>query len=73
MTHVCCPRCRLRFPRAAASQLVACPVCGEPPATFVHGEQALGFRLARPDDSPEALLVAVSAAIPVPDPPEPLS
>ena len=73
MTHVCCPGCRLRFHGAAASQLVACPVCGEPPATFVHGEQALGFRLARPDDSPEALLVAVSAALPVPDPPEPPS
>jgi hypothetical protein len=73
MTQVCCPTCRLRFARAAAAQLVACPVCGEPPATLEHGEQALGFRLASPDDPPEELLLAVSAALPVADPPEPTS
>ena len=27
MTHVCCPRCRLRFTPAAAAYIVACPEC----------------------------------------------
>ena len=48
MTHVCCPSCRLRFTRAAAARLIACPECAgavEPLST----RQALGFRLLSGD------------------------
>jgi hypothetical protein len=70
MTHVCCPSCRLRFTRAAASHLVACPGCGEPPQTILRAEQVMGFRVAPVDDLPDALLQAVAVALPVHDPGE---
>ena len=67
MTHVCCPRCRLRFTPASSAYIVACPECGEPPQETTS-ESALGFRLLGPEDLPIELSQAVAVAVPVPDP-----
>jgi hypothetical protein len=68
MTHLCCPRCRLRFTAAAAAYLVACPECGEPPERIVGLERTFGFRLVGPEDLPHELPLAVAVSIPVPEP-----
>ena len=67
MTRSCCPTCRLRFSRATAAELVACPFCAaalevRPPAAL------LGFRLIAldallADDQP-----AEALAVSLPDP-----
>ncbi len=65
MTHVCCPSCRLRFTRAAAAHLMACPQCGEPPQPVPTAQRALGFRLVIDDDgsdAPHAIAVAMPIA-----------
>lgn len=67
MTHVCCPDCRLRFIPATAGHLVACPQCGKPPQPMAGLEDAVGFRLFRPEDAPPSLPEAVAVAIPIPD------
>jgi hypothetical protein len=65
MTHLCCPRCRLRFTPAAAAHLVACPECGEPPrASSLQG--TVGFRIFRLEDVPHSLPQAVAVSIPIP-------
>jgi hypothetical protein len=62
MTHVCCPRCRLRFTGAASASLTACPRCGEPPEEMARAAQAIGFQLVvQGHHLPEALLRAVAA------------
>ena len=67
MTRSCCPSCRLRFSRATASHLAACPFC----ATALQDlapSALLGFRLVALD----ALLAddqvdeALAASLPVP-------
>jgi hypothetical protein len=68
MTHLCCPRCRLRFTAAAAAYLVACPECGEPPQLIVGLERTFGFRLVGPEDLPHELPRALAVSIPVPEP-----
>jgi hypothetical protein len=67
MTHLCCPRCRLRFSPAAGTYLVACPECGEPPQPS-NLEGTVGFRMFRLEDVPHELPQAVAVSIPVPDP-----
>lgn len=67
MTHVCCPRCRLRFTPAAAAYIVACPDCGEPPHQ-ITSQSALGFRLVGPEDLPIELPQAAAHSIPAPEP-----
>jgi hypothetical protein len=67
MTHLCCPRCRLRFTRAAEAYLVVCPECGEPPQPS-SSEGVVGFRIFRLEDVPHSLPEAVAIALPVPDP-----
>ena len=69
MTHLCCPRCRLRFTPAATAYITACPECGDPPLPIVSLERALGFRLVGPDDLPNELPypIATSIAVPKPD------
>lgn len=67
MTHVCCPSCRLRFTRAAAAHLVACPECGGPPQTIPHAAQAVGFRLAPTGDLPDESPIALAIEMPPPD------
>jgi hypothetical protein len=67
MTRSCCPSCRLRFSRATASHLAACPFC----ATALQDlapSALLGFRLIALD----ALLAedqvdeALAFSLPVP-------
>jgi hypothetical protein len=70
MTQVCCPGCRLRFTRAAAAYLVACPYCGEPPQPVLRAASVLGFRLVSDDDRSDSLPVARAIALPIPTPSE---
>ncbi|WP_156027700.1 hypothetical protein [Candidatus Solirubrobacter pratensis] len=65
MTHVCCPSCRLRFTRAAAAYLVACPTCGEPPRPVDTADRVLGYRLLSDDDRSDTLPHAVAVAMPI--------
>jgi hypothetical protein len=67
MTHVCCPRCRLRFTPAASAYIAACPECGEPPEQMTS-ESAMGFRLLGPEDLPIELPLAIAASFPAPEP-----
>ena len=67
MTHVCCPRCWLRFTPAAAAYIAACPECGEP-LQETNSQSALGFRLLGPEDLPIELAQAVAVSIPLPEP-----
>jgi len=64
MTHACCPSCRLRFTRAAAAHLVACPSCGEPTRSVASG-LTLGYRLLTDDDRTGTLPMAVAVALPI--------
>lgn len=68
MTHVCCPRCRLRFTPAVAAYLVACPECGKPPLQIASLERAFGFRLVGPEDLPVDLPHAAAISIPPSEP-----
>ena len=64
MTHLCCPRCRLRFTPASAAYLVSCPDCGQPPKQLPLVD-TVGFRVFRLDDVPHAMPEAVAISIPV--------
>jgi predicted amidophosphoribosyltransferase len=68
MTQACCPSCRLRFTRAAAAHLDACPLCGEPIQAVPSAAHLLGFRLISDDDRSDSLPQAVAVALPDPDP-----
>jgi hypothetical protein len=65
MTHVGCPSCRLRFTATAATYLVACPECGQPPQPIAGAEGVVGFRLFIPEDVPRDLPQAVAVSIPI--------
>jgi hypothetical protein len=57
--------------RAAAGSpayLTACPACGEPPQPLARLAGAVGYRLFRPQDAPDALPQAVDASMAIPDP-----
>jgi hypothetical protein len=73
MTQFCCPSCGLRFPRATAAHLVACPECGAPPESVASAEQVLGFRLALDCDDGAALTSAGAIAMAIEHPGERLS
>lgn len=67
MTQVCCPSCRLRFTRAAAAYLVACPECGQPPQPVPSAERVVGFRLVADDydyDDSDVAPAAIAVALP---------
>jgi hypothetical protein len=68
MSHACCTRCRIRFTPAAVAYLTACPACGEPPQPLARLAGAVGYRLFRPQDAPDALPQAVDASMAIPDP-----
>jgi hypothetical protein len=68
MTHVCCPRCRLRFTPAAAAYITACPECGDAPQPIASLECSVGFRLVGPEDLPRELPYATATSITFPDP-----
>jgi hypothetical protein len=75
MTRSCCPSCRLRFSRATAAHLVACPFCAQPLEVLVAAE-ALGYKRIAVDglartDAAESQAIAVAAALPVPQDPAP--
>lgn len=67
MTQVCCPSCRLRFTRAAASYLEACPACGEPPQPVRSAADVLGFRLVSDRDGAGSLPDALAVSLPIPN------
>jgi hypothetical protein len=67
MSNACCPTCRLRFHRAAAAQLAACPRCGEELQRLAL-EGSVGFRLFGPEDAPQPLPEAIAVSMPIPDP-----
>jgi hypothetical protein len=69
MTQACCPSCRLRFSRAAAAHLDACPQCAQPLDRTLSATSALGYRLFDPADPRPALPVAGAMALPLPSPP----
>lgn len=66
MTHVCCPGCGVRFSRASAVNLVACPECGGPPQSVPGAEYVLGYRLASASADHVADDTAVAVAMPRP-------
>ena len=72
MTHTCCPGCRLRISRAAATSLAACPNCGEALSTG-SAEQVFGFPLWDPASAPLAFddILAVAAEMALPSPERP--
>jgi hypothetical protein len=70
VTHVGCPGCRLRFTPAAASSIVACPECGDPPQPIPSLERTFGFRLVGPEDLPHDAPFATAVSIALPEPPE---
>jgi hypothetical protein len=67
MTHLCCPRCRLRFTPAAAAYIVACPECGELPQPIASLGRTFG-RLVGPEDLPDELPHATAVSITFPEP-----
>jgi hypothetical protein len=67
MTHLCCPRCRLRFSPAAGAYLVACPECGELPQSSSL-EATVGFRMFRLEHGANSLPEAVAVSLLIPEP-----
>ena len=73
MTRSCCPSCRLRFSRATAAHLKACPFCAQP-LDQLPASQALGFKRIAVDglvSAEAAEAIAISVALPVPQDPAP--
>ncbi len=68
MTHVCCPRCRLRFTPVAAVNLDLCPLCATPTQPMNAGS-AVGFRLVDSDELVgQEMQAAAAVALPFHDP-----
>jgi hypothetical protein len=67
-THLCCPRCRLRFTPAAAAYITACPECGETPQPVASLELTFGFRLLGTEDIPQDVPYATAVSIALPRP-----
>jgi hypothetical protein len=67
MTRSCCPSCRLRFSRATAAHVVACPFCAAP-LQDLPAAALLGFRLIALDAllADDELAEAAAVALPVP-------
>ena len=68
MTQACCPSCRLRFDRALAAHLEACPVCAQPLHRIAGAKDALGYPLFDVTDPRPATPVAGALALPAPPP-----
>lgn len=69
MTRSCCPSCRLRFTRAAAAALVACPSCGDPLEEVGDVVELVGYRLAT--DPLESQVMAAAMAVSLRSPSDP--
>jgi predicted amidophosphoribosyltransferase len=68
MTRLCCPSCRLRFPPAASSYLIACPDCSQPLQSTDGLESIVGLRLFEPNGLPASFPEAIAVSLPVPEP-----
>jgi hypothetical protein len=68
MTQACCPSCRLRFDRASAAHLEACPVCAQPLHRIAGAKDALGYPLFDVTDPRPATPAAGALALPAPPP-----
>ena len=66
MTQACCPSCRLRFARASAAYLEACPACTQPLVRIASAQDALGYQLFDIADPHPAVPVAGAVAFPIP-------
>ena len=66
MTQACCPSCRLRFDRASAADLLACPLCAQPLRRIASAKDALGYPLFDITDPRPAMPVAGGLALPAP-------
>jgi hypothetical protein len=66
MTQACCPSCRLRFDRASAAHLLACPMCAQPLHRIATAKDALGYPLFDIADPPPAMAVGGALALPAP-------
>jgi hypothetical protein len=58
----------LRFARAAAAYLTACPTCGAPPQPITSAQHVLGYRLHTGIDGADSLPMAAAAALAIPHP-----
>ena len=65
MTHAYCPSCGVRFTRATAVHLAACPTCGGLLQSAPSAEHIVGYRLAAPvaDDYDPLHAIAVAMAL----------
>jgi hypothetical protein len=70
MTRSCCPSCRLRFSRATAAHLKACPFCAQP-LDELPASAALGFKRIAVDGLVSTEAAAIAVALPVPQDPAP--
>ena len=68
MTQACCPSCRLRFDRALAAHLEACPVCAQPLHRIAGAKDALGYPLFDVTDPRPSTPEAGALALPTPPP-----
>jgi hypothetical protein len=68
VTQACCPSCRLRFDRASAAHLEACPVCAKPLHRIAGAKDALGYPLFDVTEPRPAVPVAGGFALPTPPP-----
>ncbi len=66
-TCACCPKCRIRFSRAATVHYAACPQCGRKPVMISSLEEVVGFQLITLQ-VPEPAAGAVALAIGLPRP-----
>ena len=66
MTQACCPSCRLRFDRASAADLLACPLCAQPLRRIASAKDALGYPLFDITDPRPAVPVAGAVTLPTP-------
>ena len=64
MTRVSCPSCRLRFTAAWPTSPATCPECAGDLEVVTSAAATLGYRLY-PTDSPPAMPMAASVALPI--------
>lgn len=66
MTRLCCPSCRLRFPRVSAAYLVSCPRCTQA-LEPIAAQDALGYQLFPEADPVHVLLRAIELRVRPPE------
>jgi hypothetical protein len=72
MSYSCCPKCELRFSKAASVYLIECPQCGRKPVAIESLKQVVGFQLINLQlPAPDVDGVAVAISLPLPGAPGP--